>query len=70
MRCNLTTTDWLLIALVVIGGLNWGLVGLFQYNLVGDLFGVGSMISRLIYVLVGLSALILFFRSVASDRRT
>jgi uncharacterized protein len=45
------------LALVVIGGLNWGLVGLFGFDLVAALFGGGSLLSRLVYVVVGLSAL-------------
>nr|PZN85018.1 MAG: DUF378 domain-containing protein [Pseudomonadota bacterium] len=40
--------------LIIIGGLNWGLVGLFDYNLVEAIFG---SFARLIYVIVGLSAL-------------
>jgi len=48
--------------LLVIGGLNWGLVGLFSYDLVANIFGgSGSAIARIIYVLVGLSALYLLF---------
>ncbi|MGN6490118.1 MAG: DUF378 domain-containing protein [Devosia sp.] len=44
--------------LVIIGGINWGLVGAFQFNLVAAIFGGdGSALSRIIYVLVGLSAL-------------
>jgi len=43
--------------LLVIGGLNWGLVGLFNYDLVASLFGAGSVIANVIYVLVGVSAL-------------
>jgi len=43
--------------LLIVGGLNWGLVGLFQFDLVAALFGAGSGLSRLVYVLVGLSAL-------------
>ncbi|RXZ66325.1 DUF378 domain-containing protein [Pelagerythrobacter rhizovicinus] len=43
--------------LVIVGGLNWGLVGLFEFNLVAALFGEMSMLSRIVYVLVGLSAL-------------
>lgn len=43
--------------LLVVGGLNWGLVGLFQFDLVAAIFGgTGSALSRLIYILVGLSA--------------
>lgn len=43
--------------LVIVGGLNWGLVGLFDFNLVAALFGEMSTLSRIVYVLVGLSAL-------------
>lgn len=43
--------------LVVVGGLNWGLVGLLDMDLVAKIFGDMSMLSRVIYVLVGLSAL-------------
>lgn len=43
--------------LLVIGGLNWGLVGVFDYNLVDSIFGVDSTLSRIIYSLVGLAAL-------------
>ena len=42
--------------LLIVGGLNWGLVGLFKFNLVDAIFGDMHMITRVIYVLVGLSA--------------
>lgn len=45
------------LALIIIGGLNWGLVGFFDYNLVDSLFGAGSALSRIVYALVGLSAI-------------
>ncbi len=45
------------LVLVIIGGLNWGLVGLFDFNLVSAIFGEATMITRLIYILVGLSAI-------------
>lgn len=45
--------------LLVVGGLNWGLVGLFKYNLVESLFGMDSALTMLVYVLVGVSALYL-----------
>jgi uncharacterized membrane protein YuzA (DUF378 family) len=44
------------LALVIIGGLNWGLVGLFGLDLVAAIFGSGSALARIVYVLVGLSA--------------
>ena len=46
----------LCLVLVVIGGLNWGLIGLFNYDLVAMIFGSMSFLSRLVYGLVGLSA--------------
>lgn len=42
--------------LLVVGGLNWGLWGLFQFNLVSSLFGAGSALEMWVYILVGLSA--------------
>lgn len=50
--------DKIALTLSIIGGLNWGLISLFQFDLVAWLFGgSGSMLSRLIYGLVGLAAL-------------
>lgn len=43
--------------LLIVGGLNWGLVGLFNFDLVATLFGAASLLSRIVYVLVGASAL-------------
>jgi uncharacterized protein len=48
---------WIVFILLVVGGLNWGLVGFFEYDLVASLFGDMSTISRVIYALVGLAAL-------------
>ena len=45
------------LALVIVGGLNWGLVGVADWNLVAAIFGTGSALSRLVYALVGVSAL-------------
>lgn len=47
----------LAIVLLVIGGLNWGLIGLFDFDLVARIFGYGSTLSRIIYSVVGLAAL-------------
>ena len=46
----------LTLVLVIVGGLNWGLVGLADFDLVAALLGDGSVLSRAVYVLVGLSA--------------
>lgn len=44
--------------LLIVGGLNWGLVGIAKFDLVATLFGAGSALSSIVYVLVGLSALV------------
>ena len=50
--------DTLALILSIIGSLNWGLVGIFQFDLVAWLFGgQGSIISRIVYAVVGLSGL-------------
>ncbi|MEK7212619.1 MAG: DUF378 domain-containing protein [Patescibacteria group bacterium] len=55
---KLTTVDWIALVLVIIGGLNWGLVA-FNYNVVDAIFGMGSPVATIVYILVGLSALYL-----------
>jgi uncharacterized membrane protein YuzA (DUF378 family) len=54
---NLKMLDCLVGALVLIGALNWGLVGLFGFDLVATIFGEMTVLTRLVYVVVGLAAL-------------
>ena len=49
--------DIIALVLVIVGGLNWGLVGLFQFNLVEALFGTWPIVERVVYSLVGLASL-------------
>lgn len=49
--------DTISLLLVVIGGINWGLIGLFQFNLVDSIFGTLSLLSRIIYCLVGIASI-------------
>ena len=50
--------DKIALALLIIGGLNWGLVGIFSFDLVAWLFGgTGAIISRIVYVAVALAAI-------------
>jgi uncharacterized protein len=51
------TIDLIAATFLFVGGLNWGMIGLFGFNLIDWFFGEMSMISRIIYVLVGLSAI-------------
>jgi uncharacterized membrane protein YuzA (DUF378 family) len=54
--------------LVVVGGLNWGLVGLLNFNLVDALFGKGSKLSRLVYLLVGMSSVFLMVMAIKKHK--
>lgn len=49
--------DWVAFVLVIVGAINWGLIGAFDFNLVAELFGADSGFTNLTYVLVGLSGL-------------
>lgn len=51
--------DLVALILVIVGGVNWGLVGGFGFNLVTTIFGEGTTISNVVYCLVGVSALYL-----------
>jgi uncharacterized membrane protein YuzA (DUF378 family) len=48
--------DWIALVLVIVGGLNWGLVGLFQFDLVKAILGSIPLLQNAVYVLVGISA--------------
>lgn len=49
--------DWIALVLMIVGAINWGLVGAFNFDLVAAIFGAGTMASRAVYVLVGLGGL-------------
>ena len=51
---------WICQILVIIGALNWGLVGAFRFDLVYKIFGAGT-VSRIVYIIVGLAALYLIY---------
>ncbi|HPA25691.1 MAG TPA: DUF378 domain-containing protein [bacterium] len=61
MNNKILTFDWVALILIIVGGLNWLLVGLFSWDLVAAIFGAMSLISRIVYVLVGLSAVYWLF---------
>ncbi len=61
--------DVIVAVLLVVGGLNWGLVGLMSFDLVGSVFGAMSALSRVVYVVVGLSAIYQAWQWKAIQRR-
>jgi len=52
-----TAVDWVALVLVIVGGLNWGLVGAFGFDLVAAIFGTMSILARIVYSLVGVAAI-------------
>lgn len=67
---NMNFLGWLTFILVMVGGLNWGLIGFFNFDLVGYVFGEMSILSRIIYSLVGLSAVYLLFAMNGKDNKS
>ena len=59
--------NYIVLTLVIVGALNWLLVGLFEFNLVDSIFGELSFLSRIIYGLVGLAGIwsIAFYSKIA-----
>jgi len=64
-KCWIST---LAMILILIGGLNWGLVGFFEFDLVEKIFGMMTTASRVVYALVGLSALFLIIKGMITGK--
>ncbi|HUN64914.1 MAG TPA: DUF378 domain-containing protein [Bacteroidota bacterium] len=62
----------LIAILLVVGGLNWGLVGFLNFDLVATLFGQMSTLSRIVYALVGISAMyyVIAWKSIQGQKTT
>ena len=56
---NLNVVDYIALVLVIVGGLNWGLVGIFNFDLVAAIFGSLSVLSNIVYILVAVSSVYL-----------
>ena len=55
------TVHWIVTLIVIIGAINWGLVGLFEYNLVTALFGSMVWLVKTVYIVVGVCGILLLF---------
>lgn len=64
------TLDIVAAVLLVIGGLNWGLVGFFNMDIIATVFGQMTMLTRVVYGLIGLSALYYIFNWRTSHKRS
>jgi uncharacterized protein len=65
---KMSVIDWIAIILVIVGGLNWGLIGLLNFDLVAAIFGAMSMLSRVVYSLVGISALYMIYSAYKMNK--
>jgi hypothetical protein len=55
---NMETAQKIFLVITIVGAINWGLIGLMDFNLVATIFGDGTFFSRVIYTLVGISGII------------
>lgn len=58
---KLNGLDWLALIFVLIGGVNWGLIGMLNFNLVETVLGAGSVFAHIVYLCVGVASVYLFF---------
>lgn len=68
MQRHMNWIDVTALALVVIGALNWGLVGFFDYDLVASIFGTASTAARVIYGLVGIAGVYTVWTTVKAGQ--
>lgn len=68
MEIEMKTLNTLTQILIIVGGLNWGLVGVIKFDLVATIFGQGSLLSNAVYTLVGISAIYQIVRLAAPSR--
>ncbi len=68
METDMKILNTLTLVLLIVGGLNWGLVGIAKFDLVAAIFGAGSTLSNIVYILVGISAIYQAVRLATPDR--
>ncbi len=56
MKKNAHVLAIIAVIVLIIGGINWGLIGLFEWNFIGNVFGYDSVLTRTIYTIVGIAA--------------
>ncbi|MDQ8038867.1 MAG: DUF378 domain-containing protein [Rickettsiella sp.] len=66
---NPSVLDWIALVILFIGGLNWGLVGLFHFDLITGIFGDYSPIARILYIIVGLCAIYVLVRALSCCKK-
>ncbi len=67
---SLSIIDWVASILVVVGALNWGLVGFFQFNLVAAILGDMTFLARVVYGLVGIAAVYMIVFAIKIKKKS
>lgn len=68
IKMKMSTLDWVAWVMVVVGALNWGLVGVSKLNLVEVIFGVGAL-TQVVYILVGLAGLYMLWMALGNTKK-
>jgi len=66
---KLNALDWIALILLIIGGLNWGLVGIFGFDLVAWIFGGVYFVARVVYIVVALAAVYMITLAAALRKK-
>ena len=66
---KLNWLDWIALVLVVVGAVNWGLVSVFEYNLVEAVFTAGSMATKIVYDVVAVAGVYLLISALVKSMR-
>jgi uncharacterized membrane protein YuzA (DUF378 family) len=66
---NLNALDWIALILVIVGGLNWGLVGIFGFDLVAWIFASIYVVARIVYILVAVAAIYMIIMAAMPRRK-
>lgn len=61
--------DWFAVILVIVGAINWGLIGFFHYDLVSTIFGSATVVTRIVYGLVGLAGLYMIYHIATCSKK-
>jgi uncharacterized membrane protein YuzA (DUF378 family) len=67
---KLNVLGWIALVLVVVGGLNWALVGIFSFDLVAAIFGEMSALARVVYAVVGVAAVYMLILAASTVKGT
>ena len=65
MGAKMNPLIWIALILVVVGGLNWGLVGVANFNLVNALLGSVPVLEKIVYIVVGIAAIAVLIQACA-----